>query len=244
MAKHRSLGTFLPCYLDSQPPNGLVMDQSLINEVPHLGRPVTINDKDLLKAARSVFLEKGATATTEEVARRAAISQASIFKRFKTKQDLFLAAMQDEEQRQEWIAFLRKRAPEVGLRLAMIELGVEIIGFTQHALPLLLVSWSNRGEFGFHKSSGKSDPVHELVEFLRGEMQQGRLNHIDPWSVVRAYTGSLQSFVLMSLVTTKGIGPGWTPTEYVTGVVDVLWSGLTPRSPPSSLARKKAQATP
>lgn len=197
-----------------------------------MGRPVTIDDQKLLEAARTVFLARGASATTEEVARRAGISQASIFKRYKTKQALFLAAMHVHRQRLDWMALLQERAPVVGLRQAMIEMGLEIIGFLEKIFPLVLVGWSNRGEFGFDKGTPRSGPgrgIEELTQFLQVEMDAGRLNQLDPWSVVRAFAGSLHSYVLMSLVTKNGIGPGWNAKAYVTGVVDVLWEGLTPR---------------
>jgi AcrR family transcriptional regulator len=218
------------------------MERSLINRGP-LGRPVTIDDSKLLEAAQSVFLEKGAAATTEEVARRAGISQASIFKRFKTKQELFLAAMHVHRRRQRWIDLLQQRAPEIGLRAALIEVGVEIAGFLEKIFPLILVSWSNRGEFGFAKSSTKEGPVRgiqELAEFLEREMDAGRLNRVDSWSACRAFAGSIHSYVLMSLFTKNGIGPRWNPKDYVTGVVDVLWAGLDPRAP----APLQPKATP
>jgi AcrR family transcriptional regulator len=217
------------------------MEHSLINQEA-MGRPVTIDDEKLLEAAREVFLAKGATASTEEVARRAGISQASIFKRFKTKQELFLAAMHAHRDQLDWIGVLVKRTPEVELRAAMIELGVEVIGFLEKIFPLALVSWSSRGEFGFAKGSSRAGPnrgLGELAAFLQGEMDAGRLNRVDPWSVVRAFGGSLHSYVLMSLLTKHGIGPRWNPTEYVTGVVDVLWAGLAPPSKGGPASRKQ-----
>src|SRR5215470_10839817 len=56
-------------------------------------RPARITDSQILVAARDVFLEKGISATTAEVARRAGIAEGSIFKRFPTKEHLFCAAM-------------------------------------------------------------------------------------------------------------------------------------------------------
>jgi AcrR family transcriptional regulator len=209
-----------------------------------LGRPVTIDDAELLAAARDVFLERGASATTEEVAERAGISQASIFKRFKTKQELFLAAMQVHRGREDRLRVMMARAPEIGLRAALIELGVELIGFLEQVFPLVLQGWSNRGEFGFPSSSGKAEPVRAveaLVQFLEAEMAAGRLRRTDPWSVVRAFAGSLQSFVVMNLLRKGGIGPGWNPTDYVTGVVDVLWTGIAPETPPKTPTRRRKQ---
>ena len=59
----------------------------------NLARPKTIDDETILEAAREVFQERGFAGTTAEVAARAGISEGSIFRRFRCKQDLFLACM-------------------------------------------------------------------------------------------------------------------------------------------------------
>ncbi|MBN2718043.1 MAG: TetR/AcrR family transcriptional regulator [Deltaproteobacteria bacterium] len=56
-------------------------------------RPKKISDEDVLEVARDCFLEKGPQVSTLEIAARIGLSQAALFKRFKTKEDLFLAAL-------------------------------------------------------------------------------------------------------------------------------------------------------
>lgn len=58
-----------------------------------MARPTTITNEQILDAARAVFTERGLAATTAEIAARAGCSEGSIFRRFPTKQDLFLEAM-------------------------------------------------------------------------------------------------------------------------------------------------------
>lgn len=58
-----------------------------------MGRPKTIEDDALLDIARRVFREHGHTATTQHVAQAAGISEAILYKRFKTKDALFFAAL-------------------------------------------------------------------------------------------------------------------------------------------------------
>jgi len=197
-----------------------------------MARPITIDDTKLLETAREVFLELGASATTAEVARRAGVSQGSIFKHFPTKQELFLAAMRGERDRRDWDGFLRRRIREVGLRAALIELGIELIPFLKQIFPLMLLSWSNRGEFGFPSDSfsGPMRGIQALADFLAGEMEAGRIRRTDPWSAARVFFASLQSYVLMTLIYEKGVGPGWSPKDYVSGVVEVLWNGIAPSS--------------
>jgi AcrR family transcriptional regulator len=58
-----------------------------------MGRHKTITDDAVLRVARDVFRDKGHTATTREVAQAAGISEAVLYQRFGSKNDLFFAAM-------------------------------------------------------------------------------------------------------------------------------------------------------
>ena len=58
-----------------------------------MGRTRTVEDEDILEAARLAFLDRGQLATTREIADAAGISQAVLYQRFGSKDDLFFTAM-------------------------------------------------------------------------------------------------------------------------------------------------------
>lgn len=58
-----------------------------------MGRHKTISDDAVLRIARDVFRTHGHTATTRQIADAAGISEAVLYQRFGTKDDLFFAAM-------------------------------------------------------------------------------------------------------------------------------------------------------
>jgi AcrR family transcriptional regulator len=58
-----------------------------------MGRHKTISDDDVLRIARDVFLTQGHTATTRQVAEAAGISEAILYQRFASKDELFFTAM-------------------------------------------------------------------------------------------------------------------------------------------------------
>ncbi len=62
------------------------------------GRPVRIDDESILTATRALLAEQGPHVTSALIAARAGISEATIFKRFATKADLFRAALQVDEE--------------------------------------------------------------------------------------------------------------------------------------------------
>ena len=58
-----------------------------------MARKKTITDEAILDAAREVFSQRGFSAPTRDVARSAGISEGVLFQRYRTKADLFFAAM-------------------------------------------------------------------------------------------------------------------------------------------------------
>jgi AcrR family transcriptional regulator len=58
-----------------------------------MGRHKTISDQEVLRVARDVFRAQGHTATTRAIAEAAGISEAILYQRFGSKDDLFFAAM-------------------------------------------------------------------------------------------------------------------------------------------------------
>jgi AcrR family transcriptional regulator len=58
-----------------------------------MGRYKTITDDEVLRIARDVFRARGHTATTREIVEAAGISEAILYQRFGSKDDLFFRAM-------------------------------------------------------------------------------------------------------------------------------------------------------
>jgi AcrR family transcriptional regulator len=61
-----------------------------------MGRQKRITDDEVLRVARDVFLKQGHTATTRAIAEAAGISEAVLYQRYGSKDDLFFAAMRPQ----------------------------------------------------------------------------------------------------------------------------------------------------
>src|SRR5688572_26529660 len=108
------------------------------------GRPPVISNERLLEVAREVFLEFGIRATTLEVATRARIAEGTIFHRFKSKEELFRAAMQFDPD--EALAFVERLPGLAGtgeLRAVLVRFAEQFLERGRVAVPVMMLSWSN-----------------------------------------------------------------------------------------------------
>ena len=198
-----------------------------------MSRPAHITDEQILGAARELFLEKGIQTTTAEVARRAGVAEGSIFKRFKTKHELFAAAMALDLEDPEWLKGLHLRLGKGDLKQNMAELGAQIIDFFRTLMPLMMMSWSNPGPTGLPTVLSQPNPMplrffKRLASYFEGEIRAQRIRRHDPEIITRAFLGGLQNYVFFELLM-KAHDELPLPTEmYVRGLVNLLWNGCGP----------------
>lgn len=202
-------------------------------------RPTVIKDEQILAAARQVFLERGFGAGTAEVARRAGIAEGSIFNRFKTKAELFQAAMQHDIEEPPFFHTMDERAGKGALRENLVAIGLEGITFLRGIVPLVMMLWSNPGPSGVPAllASPDSPPIRvlqRLTHFFAAEIKLGRLAAGNPEILARIFLGSLQNFVFIEIVRAIPVAPA---EPYVRALVDVLWRGI---GTSKTTGRKKA----
>ena len=191
-----------------------------------MSRPSVITEEQILDAARGVFLERGFSATTAEVARRAGIAEGSIFKRYKTKIDLFRAAMQPAMDDPAWLNLLAAQAG-TDLRQTLVTVGLEAIEFFRQVMPLHMMSWSN--PTGMRDSPVNAPALRALkrvTAFFEGEMRAGRLRRHDPEILARAYMGSLHNYVFYEMVFRAHDELPLPPETFLRGIVNLLYVGL------------------
>ena len=197
-------------------------------------RPKSIKDEDLIRAARDVFVERGIHATSAEVAKRAGVSEGTLFNRFKTKFDLFRAAMTPELEEPAWLVALADRVGQGDVRQSLNQAGVDAIGFFRRLMPLIMLSWSSVGATG-----GLPDvltvpnppPIRvlrQLTRILEAEMKLKRLRKHEAEVVARAFLGGMMQYVFFEMLLAVRGEPLMTPQAYVKTLVNLLWNGLDP----------------
>jgi len=214
------------------------------------GRPPVISNERLLEVAREVFLEHGIRATTSEVARRAGVAEGTLFHRFKSKEELFRAAMRfDPDQALSFIESLPERAGTGDLRANLVAFAEHFLELGRVAVPVMMMSWSNPERelaCGAERNQRYRRVVTAFSSFFQREMDAGRITRRDPQVLARMLLGSLHHFCMSELLA-RDVG-GLSLSNFAREVVDVLLAasgvaaaGGTLEAPAQRRARGKSR---
>ncbi|MGC4089181.1 MAG: helix-turn-helix domain-containing protein [Polyangiaceae bacterium] len=195
-----------------------------------------ISDDDILEVARAVFLEHGIQATTEEVAARAGVSEGTVFRRFKSKDALFRAAMRfSPDAVPAFIEDFVSRVGEGDLRERLLSFATQLLQLGRTAVPMMMMAWSNPGgEYHFEKMPQRCDGYRKtfgnVCRFFERELSARRLHDEKAELMARIFMGSLHHYCMAELF----LGPSEiSPSreDFTHGLVDVLLSaaGYTPQ---------------
>jgi AcrR family transcriptional regulator len=189
----------------------------------------TVSDEDLLRVARTAFLRDGINASTRTIAQEAGISEAVIFQRFGTKNDLFFAAMVPPA------AELDTLFDIVAGRGSVVEnverVGVRLLDYFMEVMPVFIPLVSHPSfdltTFQQRHALPAMQVGQRLTEYLAAEARHGRVRQGSPQAAATLLISHLHTLALMA-----SIG-GHSPAETRQGVkeaVEVLWAGLRPEA--------------
>lgn len=195
-----------------------------------MARPRKVSDEQILAAARKCFLEHGPSVSTTVIAEQLGVSQAALFKRFKTKEELMMACLVPTE-REPWMERLLN-GPEPGdLFSQLVEIGTDQLHFFQRLIPALMMLRATDID---HKAAfDKFDvppPLHGhkiLSTWFQRAIERGQLRKTDPDLLAYMVLGSLQVRPFFSHIS----GGKMKKAEihaYVKSVMTNLWPAISP----------------
>jgi len=193
-----------------------------------MGRNRTIDDDELLRVAREIFREGGHTATTRDVARAAGISQAVLYQRFGSKEDLFLRAMTPELPDVE--ALLGSYPPR-NAKDHVRQISERLVDFFVSMLPTLLHVHAHPALDASHLKKWHARlPFMPIVRALGerlGRLQADQLiSSVNPEAAAHTLVAAAHSVALLETMT--GGGHGHSRPAKIAALVEVIWSGLAP----------------
>lgn len=190
-----------------------------------MGRKKLLEDADLLAVARDVFVEAGFGASTREIARRAGVSEAVLFQRFRTKPELFFAAMVPPapDIHAIIVSQLARRDPAARLE----DIGLRMVAYLRDVTPILLPLVSHPDfDYDTFVERHPETPLNQLVIGLqgwfawleeRGVLLSGRANAM-ALTMVSAMTG-------IALFERIGVHGGEVDERLVREIASVVWRG-------------------
>jgi AcrR family transcriptional regulator len=211
-----------------------------------MARPPKITTEEIIAAARQVFLEQGAGASTLVIAERAGISEAAIFKRFGTKQALFLASMGISDNHA-WVTVLSNGTPTPAIRTDLIEICSQILEVYQEVMPRVLMMM-NQGNTSFPPPMFEPPPIRDtllLAGYLDRAIDKGYIKPCNAITVAHAIVGAINSYVIiqnmpklpfsaLSLLQTNsnisGASIAIEPELFIQNLIDTMWMGIDPNS--------------
>jgi len=196
-----------------------------------MARPRQVSDSQILDAAKICFLEHGPSVSTTVIAARLGVSQAALFKRFGTKEELLLASLRPDRD-VSWIERLEDGPDERDIREQLMEIAVAGGRFFDSIVPCMSILRANGMNLeDMHRQAGEPPPLRGqrlLASWLRAAQSQGRARAFDADAVSIAFLGALQARPFMQHVSGHKV-IGASAREYAASVVDTLWEGIAMR---------------
>jgi AcrR family transcriptional regulator len=193
-----------------------------------MGRHKTISDDDVLDVARQVFRERGHSATTREVAEAAGISEAVLYQRFGSKDDLFFAAM-------------HPRGPDIDELLgpkdppddALAYVRAAVVRVGKHFAEVIPVALRIMTHPSFdHGALARAQPTNAAI--LKEGLTQ-RLASLARRKRIATGTEAAAARLLVSLAHDWALGSVLSPGSQsnreraLREMVDIVWEGMRPR---------------
>lgn len=190
-------------------------------------RNKTITDDEILTVARSLFLKEGVNASTRDIAKKAGISEAVIYQRFGTKEDLFFASMKVPEAQLDSIFDIQPGKGEVVKNLEYMSM--QIIDYFREVMPIFLTLISHPSftmqTFLVQHSVPAMQLSEKLMDYLTTESNLGRVRKDKIAVAINVLLSHLHNIALYESI---GISESTKIHHAVADALLVLWEGLNP----------------
>jgi AcrR family transcriptional regulator len=199
-----------------------------------MGRKKLVSDEQLLEAARRAFVEAGMSASTRRIAREAGLSEAALFQRYRTKAELFFAAMVPPAADVE--AMFARPHRDTPVRDELLHVLQSMLAYFRQASPVLAQMMVHPA-FRFEEFAA-AHPAHPLVtirvrlmDFLETLRLEGRLRDTPAAPVALLLFSAAYSVAVWERMGAHG---GHMPDWIVAGMIEPIVRGAAPDPPPAA----------
>lgn len=190
-----------------------------------MGRRKLLEDSELLAVARDAFVEQGFGASTRNIARRAGVSETVLFQRFRTKSELFFAAMVPPAPDIHAILVSQSARQRPSIQFEVI--AARILRYFRQVTPVLIPLMSHPGfNYDVFIERYPESPLNQLVQGLRAWLAW--LENRDV--LVRGRADAMAMTLVMSMASLAlfehvGAHAGGVEDDLVREVTRLIWRG-------------------
>jgi AcrR family transcriptional regulator len=185
----------------------------------------------IVEAAVALFSQKGFRGTTtKEIAETAGCSEATIFKHFATKQELYSAILEAKSRIEETLAKAAQaaaRKDDIGVFRAV---GLESLIRTEQdpsLMRLLLFSALEGHDLSHLFFESKVRGLHEfLSSYIRDRIADGAFQSVDPLLAARGFVGMIAHYLLIHEIFEVKRQAGLLPEHVVDTFVRLFLQGI------------------
>lgn len=206
-----------------------------------MGRNKSIDDDEVLAIARDVFQRQGHEASTRDVAAAAGVSQAVLFQRFGSKEELFFRAMRPDALDVD--ALFAPYPPDDALD-DLLALSERVAAYMRRFLPTLLKVMAVPGLPHERLRAWHDElPFPRLAAALTRRLERlaadGLIFRGDAHAQTMALLSAIHATVMFESVLAPR--PHHAAGGALASVIRTLWDGLRPATPPRPRPRPRAR---
>ncbi len=160
-----------------------------------MARPRSITDEAILEATRRCLLEEGANVSTTRIAESVGISQATLFQRFGTKENLLIAAVTPGDGMRRLFELYVGGPDARSIHVQLCEIGRALAALFEDRFPLFealqSVGITHEQMFAGMEPPPPVQGHRALVAWLDRAQAAGHLNSVDTSVFAAAFAGAI-----------------------------------------------------
>ena len=193
-------------------------------------RPKKITDTDMLLCTKSCILRFGVSVSTQTIADELGISQATLFKRFGTKDALIQKALLQPIVEHQIFDDLHTLSSQNDVVVGLSSLCFSLLSFFEDTLPSIMMLRSTGCDVPSILRGKDAPPMvmrRKLTEWFDRLQQSGRIRQTSSENLALAMIGAIQhrAFRLHILLESNLADDN---EQFVSSIVDVFWRGISP----------------
>ena len=197
-------------------------------------RPRQFHDEDLLAVARACLIEHGPGVSTTLIAEQAGVSQATLFKRFGTKQDLLVAALAPRPD-PALLSLLAEGPTDASMPAQLEALATALVTLFDQMLPCVMTLWAaGLSPREVLPDGVESPPVvtrRLVAQFFAAAQAQGRLAGGTPAALALQFIGATKELAFQRHMFPDS-APDLSTSAYAQDLVRSFWAGCRPPETP------------